>query len=268
LLLVKRWLPTRQVVAVADQSFAALELLHGTAPHLTVITRLRLDAALYDPAPERRRPGQRGRTPKKGDRQPSLLDRLADPDTRWTALQVSPWYGEAKRNLEVATGTAVWYSQGQPVVPLRWTLVKDPTGQKKPKAFLCTDLEADPLDILRWFVRRWTVEVTFEEVRRHLGVETQRQWSEQAIRRTTPCLLALFSMVTLMADQLAAEGKLPIQQAAWYKKTAPTFSDALGAVRLHLWKHGNFFVSGLGAETVKISVPLYQRLLRMVGYTT
>lgn len=181
---------------------------------------------------------------------------------------MSPWYGESKRKLEVATGTAVWYSPGQPVVSLRWTLVKDPTGQKKPKAFLCTDLGADPLDILRWFVRRWTVEVTFEEVRRHLGVETQRQWSDQAIRRTTPCLLALFSMITLMANRLEAEGKLPIRQAAWYKKTAPTFSDALGAVRLHLWQHGNFFRSGPQAETIKISASLYQRLLRTAAYAT
>jgi hypothetical protein len=105
-------------------------------------------------------------------------------------------------------GTAVWWHPGMPVVPLRWVLVKDPTGKLNPKAFLCTKLQADPLDILRWFVRRWTVEVTFEEVRRHLGVETQRQWSELAILRTTPCLLGLFSMVTLMADRLAPDGKL------------------------------------------------------------
>jgi len=268
LLLIKRWLPDRRVVAVADQSFAALELLSGVSPHLTMVTRLRLDAALYDSAPPCRRPGQLGRTPKKGKRQPSLTDRLIDPRTNWTEVQVSPWYGESKRDLEIATGTAVWYSPSQPVVPLRWTLVKDPTGQKKPKAFLCTDLGADPLDILRWFVRRWAVEVTFEEVRRHLGVETQRQWSDQAIRRTTPCLLALFSMITLMADRLEAEGKLPIRQAAWYKKAAPTFSDALGAVRLRLWQHGNFLMSGPQTDTVKISGPLYQRLLRTAAYAT
>ena len=233
-----------------------------------MITRLRLDTALYDPAPTRRRPGQRGRTPKKGNRQPSLTDRLTDPETRWTEVQVRPWYGESERELLIGTGTAVWYSPAQPVVSLRWTLVKDPTGQKKPKAFLCTDQEADPLDILRWFVRRWTVEVTSEEVRCHLGVETQRQWSDRAIRCTTPCLLSLFSMVTLMADRLEAEGKLPIQQARWYKETTPTSSDALGAVRLHLWQHGTFLRSGPGTDTVKISAPLYRRLLRAVAYAT
>lgn len=268
LLQVKRWLPTRQVVAVADQGFAALELLGGVAPHLTVVTRLRLDAALYDPAPKCRRPGQLGRTPKKGKRQPSLADRLIDPKTTWTKVKVTPWYGETDRDLLVATGTAVWYHVGMPVVPLRWVLVKDPSGQKKPTGFLCTDLQADSLDILQWFVRRWTVEVTFEEVRRHLGVETQRQWTNKAIQRTTPCLLGLFSMTTLMADQLAASGRLPIRHSAWYKKTIPTYSDALGAVRLHLWEHGVFPRSGPDADTVEISASLYQQLLRTVAYAS
>jgi hypothetical protein len=155
-----------------------------------------------------------------------------------------------------------------PLVPLRWVLVKDPSGQKKPTGFLCTDLQADSLDILQWFVRRWTVEVTFEEVRRHLGVETQRQWTNKAIQRTTPCYLGLFSMMTLMADRLAASGKLPIRRAAWYKKTVPTYSDALGAVRLHLWKHGVFPRTGPDADTAEISASLYQQLLRTVAHAS
>jgi hypothetical protein len=159
-------------VAVADRSFAAIGLLAAVSPHVTMITRLRLDAALYDPAPERR-PGQVGRPRKKGQRQPSLTDRLSNPAVRWTTLQISPWYGRSDCELEIATGTAVWWHPGMPVVPLRWVLAKDPTGKLDPKAFLCTDLRISPLDILRWFVRRWTVEVTFEEVRRHLGIETQ-----------------------------------------------------------------------------------------------
>src|SRR3954468_5943762 len=95
-------------------------------------------------------------------------------------------------------------------VPIRWVLVRDPEGEKEPQAFLCTDLDADPVDILRWFVRRWRVETTFEEARRHLGLETQRQWSDLAILRTTPALLGLISLVTLWATQLeAAQGLLP-----------------------------------------------------------
>jgi hypothetical protein len=267
LLQVARWLPGRQVVAVADRSFAAIELLAAVSPHVTMITRLRLDAALYDPAPERR-PGQVGRPRKKGERQPSLTDRLSDPNVQWIVVEVSPWYGQSAGKLEIATGTAVWWHPGMSVVPLRWVLVKDPTGKLDPKAFLCTHLQTAPLDILRWFVRRWTVEVTFEEVRRHLGVETQRQWTDLAILRTTPCLLGLFSIVTLMADRLATDGKLSVRQAAWYRKRHPTFSDALAAVRLHLWQNGNFLRLGAGTETMKIPKALYHRLLSAIVYAT
>lgn len=267
LLQVRRWLPGRQVVAVADQSFAAIELLAALRPHVTVVMRLRLDAALYAPAPERR-PRQMGRPRKKGERLPSLKQRLTCPKTAWQRVAVSPWYGHSTREVEMATGTAVWWHPGMPVVPLRWVVVRDPGGQIDPKAFLCTDQEAHPIDILRWFVRRWAVEVTFEEVRRHLGVETQRQWSELAILRTTPCLLGLFSMITLMADRLESSGTLSIRQAAWYEKEHPTFSDALAATRLHLWQNGSFLRSGPETETMKIPTALYHRLVSTIAYAT
>jgi hypothetical protein len=103
----------------------------------------------------------------------------------------------------------------------------------------CTDLTAEPLDILRWFVRRWLIEVTFAEVRRHLGVETQRQWSDMAIDRTTPVLLGLFSLITLWADELYATKMPTVRSASWYRKSQPTFSDALASVRHLLWTKGN-----------------------------
>lgn len=213
LLLVTRWLPNRKVVAVADSSYAAIDLLAALCRHLTVITRLRLDARLFDPPPPRR-PGTKGRPRVAGARQPTLLQRLADPKTVWQRVKVTDWYGQGERQLDIASGTALWYHPGKRV-PVRWLLVRDPAGRFEPQAFACTDAAADPppsspsryaggvpspappVDVLRWFVRRWSVEVTFAEVRRHLGVETQRQWSDLAIARTTPCLLALFSLVTL-----------------------------------------------------------------------
>lgn len=252
-------------MVVADRSFGAIELLAAVSSHVTMITRLRLDAALYDPAPERRS-GQVGRPRKKGQRQPSLTDRFSDPNVQWAAVEVSPWYGQSACKLEIATGTAVWWHPGMSAVPLRWVLVKDPTRKLDPKAFLCTDIQVDSLDILRWFVRRWTVEVTFEEVRRHLGVGTQRQWVDLAILRTTPCLLGLLSIVTLIADRLASDGKLSVRQAVWYRKQRPTFSDALAAVRLHLWQNGNFLRLGARTETMKIPKVLYHRFLNAIAY--
>jgi hypothetical protein len=193
---IARWLPQRHVIAVADSTYAVIELLHAVRRRLTLITRLRLDARLFDPAPPRQ-PGRRGRPPLKGARQPTLAQRLADRKTRWRRVTVTGWYGRSARRLAIASGTAVWYHPGLPPVPLRWVLVRDGAGEFDPQAFLCTDLETDPLAILRFFVRRWSMEVTFAEVRRHLGVETQRQWTDLAIARTTPALLGLFSLTAL-----------------------------------------------------------------------
>jgi hypothetical protein len=121
-------------------------------------------------------------------------------------------------------------------LPIRWVLIRDPLRRFDPQALLCTDPNMTPLQVVQHFVRRWQVEVTFAETRRHLGVETQRQWSGLAIARTTPVLLGLFSLVTLMANRLVRGGKLPMRQAAWYVKAVPTFSDALAAVRAHWWR--------------------------------
>ena len=172
----------------------------------------------------------------------------------------------SRSGLEITTETAVWYHAGLPVVPIRWVLVRDPSGRLDPKAFLSTHLSASAVEILSWFVRRWSVEVTFEEVRRNLGVETQRQWSDLAIARTTPCLLGLFSLVALMADTLAQGNGLRIRQAAWYAKEHPTFSDALAAVRWRWWQAWYFSMSVGETETIKIPRPLFERLTSTLSY--
>jgi hypothetical protein len=153
LLLASRWLPGRRVIAVADTTYAVIELLAALRHRLTMVTRLRLDARLFDPPPPRR-PGTRGRRRVTGQRQP--VQRLADPANRWRRVTVSQWYGEGKRELDILTGTAVWPGRR---VPVRWVLVRDVVGAKEPQAFLCPDLEADALDVLRWFVRRWAVDM-------------------------------------------------------------------------------------------------------------
>lgn len=265
LMQLRRWLPSRALVVTADSSFSAIEFLAAVGKHVTVVTRLRLDAALYKPAPPRV-PGTMGRPRKKGARLPSLNEVLADEKTRWRGLIVSQWYGRGTYELEIATGTALWYHSGMPVVALRWVLVRDPAGKLAPKAFLCTDQAATPVEILTWFVRRWSVEVTFEEVRRHLGVETQRQWSDKAILRTTPCLLGLFSLVALVADALHARGALTAAGSAWYAKSLPTFSDALASVRMVLWRHMSFPTSEQRTEILKIPKPLFERLTSTLAY--
>ena len=156
--------------------------------------------------------------------------------------------------------------RGLPPVPIRWVLIRDPEGHFETQALLCTDLEALPEQILAWFVRRWQLEVTFEEVRRHLGVETQRQWSELAIRRATPALLGLFSLVTLLAHQRMADPAGSMRQAAWYRKAHPTFADALALIRRELWRHQTFHTSSCACEIIKVPRAVVERLTETLCY--
>jgi hypothetical protein len=248
----RRWLPGREVVPLGDGSFAALELLAAPARHgLVCVTRLRLDAALYEPAPPRR-PGTVGRPRTEGARLPNLADVLADAGTRWAEVTVPGWNGEGDRVVEVRSATAVWRHAGSPVVPIRWVLLRDPQHRFEPQALLCTDPARDPLQVVRWFVRRWRVEVTFREVRDHLGVETQRQWSDRAIARTTPCLLALFSIVTLLATRLDRRARSAVCTDAWYRKPRPTFADTLAAVRRQFWREQGSLLPARQAEVRKL----------------
>jgi hypothetical protein len=256
---VARWLPGRRIVAVADSSFAAIAPLRDLAPHLTVVTRLRLDACLCRPPPPRR-PRTRGRPPVKGARLPSPAERLRDPRTPWRRVVVDGWYGRTTRRLDVASGAALWHHPGQRVA-IRWVLVRDPTGEREPQAFLCTGLAAEPADILRRFVRRRRTETTFEEARRHLGMETQRQWSDPAVLRTTPALLGLSPLVALWAGQLAAERGPVVECVRWHPKPLPTFSDALALVRRELWAAQVFAISPPDRTARNAPADLIDRLL-------
>jgi len=271
LLLVRRWWPEREIVAVADSTYASLKLLdrcRSLSNPIAFITRLRLDAALYEPAPPRY-PGQIGRPRLKGNRLPNLSVVAEDPTTDWTPMTLAHWYGEGERAVEVVSETALWYSTGLPAVPLRWVLIRDPKEEFETQALLCTDLAAKPERIISWFVRRWQMEATFQEVRQRLGFETQRHWSELAVRRTAPVLLGLFSMVTLFAHQYMAQKKSAnaVRRAAWYEKQHPTFSDALALVRKELWaREATFCGSPAETDTVKVPRALMERLTDVVCY--
>jgi hypothetical protein len=265
--LIHRWLPGRELVMVADSSFAVLALLKQVSamPGVSLITRLRLDAALYQPAPPRAL-RQHGRPGKKGARRPTLQQVLEDPQRPWTRLSVNHWYGGGAREVEVCTDTAVWDHAGLPPVMLRWVLIRDPQEQFEPQALLSTQLPHAPAQILAWFVRRWTMEVTLQKTRAHLGIETQRQWSDVAIGRTTPALFGLYSLVALLAQTLPPAQTRLVRTAAWYAKPRPTFSDALAVVRRELWSHSHFTMSSAKSEVVEIPRSLWERLTDAVCY--
>jgi hypothetical protein len=265
---VRRWIPERAIVLVADSGYAVLLFLHTCATlvrPVTVVTRLRLDAALYEPAPPRK-PGQCGRPRKRGRRLPTLQQVLDDAQTHWTSVTVPRWYSHGARQIEIVSDTCIWFHGGMPAVPIRWVLIRDPEGKFKPQALLCTDLSAAPEQIVAWFVLRWQLETTFQEVRAHLGVETQRQWNESAIKRTTPALLGLFSLVTLLADRQAKQGKLSVRRAAWYVKELPTFADAIAAVRRQRWSDAVLFTSSAKTDIAELQQAILERFVDTLCY--
>ncbi len=229
---VSRWLG-RPWVLIGDGAYACVHLAWACArAQVTLIARLRFDARLFGfPQPV---PGRRGPKPKKGARQKALGERIEEALETGEEVSVQ-WYGGLEKVLRVLSGVSLWHTPGQPPVPIRWVVVVDPQGKLRPEAFFSTDTKLSPVTLVEWFVLRWNIEVTFEEGRRHLGLETQRQWSERAIARTTPVLLALFSLVTLMAQALLGTLKLTPQATAWYPKSAVTFSDVLVFVRRAIW---------------------------------
>src|SRR5438552_12802895 len=233
-MVVRRWLPDVAIKVIGDGAYSVIELgLTCLKLQVSLIAPLRLDARLFAPPPAPR-PHQMGRPPVVGKRLPKLTTVLHDPNTEWETLTVN-WYGGTQRTLEVTTGTALWYSTGTDPLPIRWVLTRDPQGKREPKAYFSTNPAQSAAEIVADFVKRWSIEVTFEESRAHLGVETQRQWSDLEIERSTPCRLGLYSLVILLGQALHPDGKIPIQQTAWYSKTQATFSDILATVRRHLW---------------------------------
>jgi hypothetical protein len=234
--LMARWLPHRRLVMVGDGAFASLAVFRTLNDRAVCVARCRMDARFFNPPP--RQNGQKGRSRILGTRQLTPKTRAVRKATKWARMTIPGWRakdGATDREIDVATGTALWNSHGI-TLPVRWVLTRDPAGRAETRAVICSDPQRTAAEILTWYAMRWAVEVTFAETQRHLGIETQRQWSDLAIRRTTPPLLGLFSLVTLWACERAAQtGKLPVLGAAWDKNPDPTFADCLAAVRRILW---------------------------------
>lgn len=263
-LLLYRWLPDYKCIIVGDGSYSVMELLASTREYVTWITRFRMDAALYN-FPPPRKPTDQGRPPIKGQRQLSPQQRLEDENTKWQSVVFSTWYGQKDKKMDIASGTSIWYRGGKPAIPLRWVLLRDPEGKLDTMVIQSTDMDLEPATIVRHFVKRWQVEVTFEEVRAHLGVETNRQWSDNSIQRTTPVLMALFSILTLWAHSLIGQQQLMIFQTTWYHKDYPTFSDVIASVRYRIWNYQFYLHSLKNNDCKKTKLLLFKHLAYMAA---
>ncbi|MEJ7712072.1 MAG: transposase [Pyrinomonadaceae bacterium] len=266
MLAVRRWLPHVEMTLVGDQSYSVVELGNACVKHgVRLVAPLRLDAALYEPAPPRVA-GTNGRPRVKGNRLSKLSHVLTDEQTVWQRIRVR-WYDSRMRELDVISGTAVWYRIGKPPLPIRWVIIRDPTGELDTRAYFSTGPSDTPCEIVEEMIKRWPVETTFEESRAHLGVETQRQWSDRAIERTTPCLFGLYSLVALLGQALHPSGEIPIRSSAWYPKQEATFADVLAVVRRHLWGGFSYQASARDPNLLEIPRCELNRLAEAVCYS-
>jgi hypothetical protein len=191
---------------------------------------------------------------------------LTNAHTRWQGCRLC-WYGGQIRRLQLATGTAVWYRGGKPPVAIRWVLVRDPKNRCEPQALLSTDLALEARQIVLYFIRRWSMETTFQEARLYLGLEGQRQWNDVAAARATPVRLGLFSLVALLVQaQPSWQGSF--RRSAWYEKARPTFADALAQVRRALWQQLGFWLSKATVEKQKPMHVLFEHVAELLAYVT
>ena len=263
---VRRWLPETEITVIGDQAYSVVELGNACRQRgVRLVAPLRLDAALYEPAPPRVA-GTNGRPRVKGARLPKLSQVQADAHTPWQRVRV-PWADATLRELEVTSGTAVWYRIGKPPLPIRWMIVRDPTHELESRAYFSTRPSDTPQEIIGEVIKRWPVETTFEESRAHLGIETQRQWSDRAIERSTPCLLGLYSLVALFGQALSPSGEVPVRTSAWYPKREATFADVLAAVRHHLWGGFSYSTSARDPDLLEIPKCELKRLAEAVCYS-
>ena len=231
--LVAGWAGARPVYAVADSLYAGRALLEGCPANVQVISRLRMDAALWTPAPPRR-PGQTGRPRRRGVRLPAPMV-LAQRCRRWQPTGVTI-YGRAIRT-QVFTCRALWYTALRDR-PVRVVIVRDPSGKRADEAFFCTDQTVTPAFILEAYARRWTLEVTFHDAKQFLGLEDPQGQTPLAVRRTAPLALIVYVLVLLWyADQLRHQRVVSWLPRPWYRtKTAPSFVDMLTALRRAGWQ--------------------------------
>jgi hypothetical protein len=232
---VGRWLKYTPINVVGDGGFACGELAWLCLKlKIGLITRLKMNARLYD-FPPIDEPGKRGRKKTKGAKLFNFKEMVEMPDLGWEEIIVEG-YGRKKKVLKYISSVSLWGADGFHPVPIKWVLAVDPEGELDPLPLMSTDLYISPEKIIALYIQRWNLEVTYEEVREHLGVETQRQWSDKAIARTTPILMGLYTIVCLICNRLQEERPIEVAQTAWYEKKDATFSDLLKTVRKILWK--------------------------------
>jgi hypothetical protein len=256
-----RWFPERRFILLGDGGFASHGLArfcHRHRRRLTLVSLLHPRAHLCE-APPKPRKGQLGRRRIRGAKLPHPQDVVADAQTKHRRATVN-WYGGKRRRVEFVSQAAHWYKATEGLVPIRWVFVHDLEGTHEDRYFYCTDPTLSPSAIIGLYTGRWSIEVTFQEVRQHLGFATPRNHKDKSVLRTAPCLLGLFSVVSLLFHRSSMRGGKAAPRPKvypWYAKAQVTFSDALAAVRRQFWQK-TIFSQALSHEDLK-KLPLKLR---------
>lgn len=255
ILQIRRWLGSkREIVVVADSAFCCREICKTCIKHNVIFcSQLRLDASLHDFPPAHN--GKRGRRRVVGARLPNLEALVNDNKQKWIRLK-APWYSGRTKELDVLTGTCLWYHNSVGGVPIRWILTKDPKGENKTIAILVTDFRICAEKAIEFFVGRWPIETTFQEINQHLGLETVHTWSDISINRTAPSIIASYSLACLIVNEsVAKEGvKITPETTAWYEKETVTFSDVMAYLKLLILNKKYFPQSGKNQGEEKIDI--------------
>jgi hypothetical protein len=228
LAIVASWAGSRPIYAAADSLYAGRTLLERRPANVHVISRLRMDAALWTPPPPRRT-GQTGRPRRRGVRLPTPTA-LAAAGRRWRTVTVTI-YGRTV-TAQALLCRALWYVALRDH-PVRIVVVRDPAGKRKDEAFFCTDAALDAASILEMYARRWTLEVTFHDSKQYLGFEDAQSQTAQAVLRTAPLAGIVYDLILLWAaSRLRSGWSLPVVVRPWYRaKASPSFLDMLVALR-------------------------------------
>ena len=262
-----RWFPRRKSVFAGDGGFASHELTSFAWRHqqrLSIVSKFTANAVLHSPPP-RRTKKQMGRPRVVGKRQLSPAQVVAKTKQR-QRLTVH-WYGGGKRLVEIVTGTGCWYRQGQGLVPIRWVYAHDLSGTHRDEYLFSSDTTMTPRQIIETFVGRWDIEVTFEEMRAHLGLEKSRGRCRQTVLRVEPCLFCLYSVIAFWFANLPAAQRKKIH-VAWIGKNNLCFSDALKSVRNNIWHHQLFQHAGRNTPFDKLKPTTKNAIFNFLNLVT
>jgi hypothetical protein len=225
------WLPTREILVVADSAYIGKHLLKQRPANVEVLGPIHWKAALYEALTE-----AQGRT-KHGHRWPTPKEMLAN-DQRWPVTrQTITFPNGVTRELEIKTISGVcWYDTAGPKA-VQVVLVRDPAGKWRNEALVSTAVTLSAAEVVTGYCRRWSVEVAFCDAKQLLGFHDPQVWSALAVERVAPMAWFVATLVVCWYVESGQYGPQAQRHRPWYKdKETPTFADMLAACRLQLWQ--------------------------------